>query len=144
MSPEQRQRVVEETLRWERTPYHHRACVRGVGADCAMMPLGVYKAVGLVPLDAQPEPYSLQWHLHRGEERYLNFVERYATPVAVPLPGDLVVFKMARLYAHGAIVLAWPEVMHAHLPSGVVERASVEHGVLQGRAFKAYTLGEVA
>jgi cell wall-associated NlpC family hydrolase len=60
-----RQDVVREALGWEGTPYHHRARLRGVGVDCAMLPAMVYEAVGLIPR-VEPD-YSPQWMLHRDE-----------------------------------------------------------------------------
>ena len=34
-------------------------------------------------------------------------------PERMPLAGDFVMFKIGHLFAHGAIVVAWPTVIHA-------------------------------
>ena len=82
--------------------------------DCAQFPLAVYSACGLIePFD--PGDYPPDWHLHRSEERYLNQVRARARQKEgdAPLPGDFVVFRVGRCFAHGAIVVAWPRIIHA-------------------------------
>ena len=114
-----RKRVVEEALTWLKTPYHSNAMVKGVGVDCATLLVGVYGAVGLLPEGFDPRPYPTQWHLHQNEERYMNIVLRFAHEVAEPSgPGDIVLFKTGRVYAHGGIILDWPNIIHAksHCP----------------------------
>ena len=107
-----RQKIIAEARSWLRTPYHHHGRVRGVGVDCAMLPAEVYAAVGLMePLVV--DVYSPQWHLHRSEEKYLAQVQAHGREVAKPLAGDFVLFKVGRCWAHGAIVLDWPLIIHA-------------------------------
>ena len=113
---EQRQKVVSEAQSWIGTPYVPNAAIKGKrgGVDCARFPLAVYQAVGLVPKDFDPPHYSPQWHIHRSEEKYMETVLRYAKEIAAPpLPGDFVLFKIALAFAHGAIVIKWPHVIHA-------------------------------
>ena len=123
MTPDQRNAVVAEARSWLRTPYHDHGRIKGVGADCALMPLDVYSAalfptLGIVP--PQPPDYVQQWHLHRSEERYLGYVQQLgAVPVEAPQPGDFVLFRIGRVYSHGGIVVAWPWIIHAVNPSGV-------------------------
>jgi hypothetical protein len=59
--------------------------------------------------------YSQQWHLHRGEERYLEMVRTLGGREinTTPLHGDIAVWKIGRAYSHGAIVLLWPCIIHA-------------------------------
>lgn len=121
---EQQAAIVAEAESWLRTPYHHAADVKGVGVDCAMLPVRVFCAIGLVP-HFDPRPYPHDWMLHRSEERYLGWVERFADKVSEPLPGDLVLFRVGRCLAHGGIVVA-PEIMiHADLHAGCVERCDI-------------------
>lgn len=121
MTDDERALVIAEALTWERTPYHSNAAVKGAGADCALMPLAVYKAA-LPRLPKIPVPeYVQQWHLHRGDELYLEYVTALGgVMVDTPRPGDFALFKVARLYSHGAIVLEWPHVIHAVVGSGVI------------------------
>lgn len=116
---EQRAAVVAEARSWLRTPYHHHAAVKGAGVDCALLLIEVYAATGLAPrLDVGD--YPPDWMLHRGEERYLGWVERYAREVAAPLPGDIALFRFGRCFSHAAIVLDDPAILHAYRPAGSV------------------------
>lgn len=119
MTLEQRERVVAEARSWLGTPYHHQGRVKGAGVDCAMLPLLVYQAVGLVPLNAPFDDYPRDWYQHQDGERYLAVVERYADQVTAPRPGDLALFRWGRCVSHGAVVVAWPLVIHAFVKQGV-------------------------
>lgn len=117
---EQREEVVRVAMTWLRTPYHHMGRVKGVGADCATFPAEVYAACGVVapvPIDFYPP----DWHLHRDTERYLNQVLDHATeiPESEAAAGDFVMWRIGRALAHGAIVIAWPRVIHAVVGIGV-------------------------
>ena len=121
---DQRAAVVEEALSWERTPYHHRARVKGVGCDCGQLPCAVYEAAGMIP-PYDPGEYPPDWHLHRGEEAYLEHVERFCLKLESgepPLPGDLALFRYGRAISHGAIILEWPGIIHAYITAGAVMR----------------------
>ena len=88
----ERAAIVAAAREWIGTPYHHMADVKGAGCDCAMLLVRVFCDIGLVePFD--PRPYVKDWHLHRGEERYLDFLLAHAREVASPLPGDVILFK---------------------------------------------------
>ncbi len=117
--------IVAEVESWLGTPYHHAADVKGVGVDCAMLPLSVFKAIGLIPADIDPRPYPHDWMLHRGEERYRAWTERFADPVNAPEPGDLVLFRVGRCLAHGGIVVGPDLMIHADLHAGRVERSEI-------------------
>jgi len=115
-----RQRLVAEAQSWIGTPYISNGLVKGKrgGTDCAMFILGVYQAVGLIPPDFDPRPYPAQWHVHRTEEVYVRHVlgwakEMLGPPGRAPKPGDVVMFKIGHVHAHGAIITEWPNVIHA-------------------------------
>jgi cell wall-associated NlpC family hydrolase len=117
-----RDMVVAEALSWEGTPYHHAGRIKGVGADCAMYPAEVYAAAGMIP-PVVISDYPRDWHQHRNEERYLAMVLDHARELAegeAPLPGDFLLWKIGHCFAHGAIVLEWPAVIHAVAGQGVV------------------------
>jgi cell wall-associated NlpC family hydrolase len=125
----QQHAAVAEARKWleAKTPYRHQADIIGLGTDCAMILVRVYQSAGLLPLDIDPRPYPTDWHLHRSEERYLGWVERFADPVESPQPGDVALFKFGRCLSHGGIVDAVsPEItmIHADLVAGV-ERTEV-------------------
>jgi cell wall-associated NlpC family hydrolase len=134
---EQRALIVRLAEEWIGTPYTTNAMIKGRrgGVDCAMLLLAVYHDAGVVPEMFEPRPYAPDWHLHRGEERYLNTVRQYGHQIfELPKPGDVVMFKVGRLYAHGAIVENWPIVIHAR--SGPVSRDNVEMNNIGKKALK--------
>lgn len=139
MTPEKRQQVTRVALSWIPTPYHHQACVKHAGADCAMFPLAVYKECGMIPQDFQPPEYSMQWHLHHSEEVYLQTIALFVQEkTEAPLPADFVVFKFGRTFSHGAIVIEWPIIIHSYIPHGVQLGDALRDGELIGRYFKIF------
>lgn len=116
--------IVATARGWIGTPYHPCADIRGAGVDCGMLIVRVFVDSGLcAPFD--PRPYPPDWHLHRSEERYLGFVldncrERGADEAAEP--GDVIVFRFGRCWAHGGIVTrgAPLTLVHAFSPAGCV------------------------
>ncbi len=112
---EQRARVVKEAESWLRTPYHPSGRVKGVGVDCAMLLAETYQNCGLVPR-IDPAEYPHDWHLHRGQEKYMDYVLQHATMIAAPGgPGDGVLFRFGRCFSHGGIIVKWPRIIHAFL-----------------------------
>lgn len=123
--------VVQEALTWLKTPYHHQGRLLGIGVDCGMFLLEVFEKTGHIPF-IDPRPYPPDWHLHQSEQKYLGWVEKYAHRVGTPLPGDLVLYRYGRCLSHGAIVTAWPEVIHSYLGIGVT-RSGAEEAPLEAR-----------
>ena len=121
MTQARREAVVAEAVSWLGTPYHHQACVKGVGADCAQMPLAVYIAAGLIPR-TEVGDYSPQWFLHRSAELYLAWVQRFAREIGAAKigPGDFAVWRFGRTFSHGAVIIDWPRVIHASAPDACV------------------------
>ena len=116
----QRQRVVAEAETWLRTPYHHMGRIKGGGIDCLTLLAEVYEAAGVIPHVDVPF-YPPDWNLHRDTERYLRGLMRYARGIGgPPQGGDVAVFKFGRCFAHGAIVVSWPRLIHAWCDAGVV------------------------
>ena len=113
---EERAKVVAEAMTWIGTPYISNAMIKGRrgGTDCAMLLVGVYSNVGLLEKDFDPRPYPAEWHVHRNEEVYMNYMLRFVKEIeGLPLPGDVAMFQIGKLFAHGAIVVDWPLVVHA-------------------------------
>jgi len=136
----QRAAVVAEARTWLNTPYHHRGAIKGVGVDCAMLLIEVYRACGLIPA-IDPGHYPPDWMMHRSEERYLGIVEQHATRIdGVPLPGDAAVYQVGRCFSHGAIVIDWPLIVHAYLPQRVVALGDGSSGDLGRRPRYLYRL----
>ena len=130
---EGRAAVVQEALSWQGTPYHHAARIKGAGVDCGQILAAVFEAAGLVP-HIEPDEYPGDWCCHRGEERYLGHVEQYAHRIeGPPLPGDIVLYQWGRCISHGAIVVAWPQVIHAYVRQGVILDDAVANSALASR-----------
>lgn len=147
LSAEKRAEIVRAAKDWLGTPYHHHARIKHGGVDCAMFPLAVYQECGVLPPDFTPPDYSMQWHLHRSEELYLQTIEPFVkdkTGMAVwsnpPLPADFVVFKFGRAFSHGAIVIDWPIIIHSYIPHGVLLGDALRDGELLGREKKFFEL----
>lgn len=117
----QRSAVVAEALSWRGTPYHHMGRVKGAGVDCAMFPAEVYHAAMPDQVPAiTPDYYPMDWAQHRDFERYEEMVLRYARRFdGPPASGDLVLWRYGRTLSHGAIVVAWPRIIHSANGIGV-------------------------
>jgi cell wall-associated NlpC family hydrolase len=143
MTDPRRAAVVAEAATWLRTPYHHMGRAKGSGTDCLMLLAEVYEAADVIPHVEVPF-YPPDWHLHRGVERYIEGLTRYAREIAngaddpSPQPGDAVLFKFGRCFAHGAIVVAWPRLIHAWHNAGVVY-ADAGQGQLAGRMVRFFS-----
>ncbi|HLG86264.1 MAG TPA: NlpC/P60 family protein [Alphaproteobacteria bacterium] len=136
---EGRMAVVRAARSWIGTPYHHAARVKGVGVDCAMLLAAAYEEAGLVSPIAF-ERYSPGWMLHRDAERLLAVIETRTWPAQEPgAPGDLLVYRFGRAFAHGAIVVEWPVIIHAVQRAGVI-LDKVDGAQLRGRERKLFSL----
>lgn len=148
---EQRLRVRDEARRWIATPYHHRASLLGVGVDCARLLLEVFAGAELIDV-FEPGSYSCDWHLHRGEEKYLEVIERYAKqidPNETPIEerakdfraetGDILMWRVGRTFSHSAIITEWPFIIHAYLPSSIVEEVDVRGTPMSHRPVRVYS-----
>lgn len=113
--------VVREALTWVGTPFVDCADVKGPNGavDCAMLLTRSFVDTGTVP-PFDPRPYSPRWLCHRNEEL---FVKQLLDLGAVefpgpPLLGDIVVWRFARTFSHGALVINADEVVHAYAADG--------------------------
>jgi len=138
MSNIERHKVVAEARTWLSTPYHPHGRIKGAGVDCAMLPAEVYHACGLIP-EVDPGHYPIDWHLHRGEERYMSTVLDHAEETKDRQTGNFVLFKWGRCFAHGAIIVKWPIIIHAFTGIGVLEQDATK-GRFEDREHKVYTL----
>ncbi len=134
-----RKSVVQEALSWVGTPYHHHGRVKGVGVDCAQILLAVYcDALALAPA-MDVGHYSTQWHLHRGEEVYLSWLEKAgAKQVQAPAPGDIAMFRFGRTYSHSAICVG-DFFVHAYVNLGVIQ-SRLDEEPLVGRPLQFWSL----
>jgi cell wall-associated NlpC family hydrolase len=150
LTPEQRLAVVAEARAWveAHTPYIPHAKKKGLGCDCATFILCVYRDLNLVP-EIELGNYSIQAHLHSATTEYEETILQYAEEIqeAEAEPGDLVLWKVARAYAHGGIVVNFPTVIHSMQKHGVVYSDANVDAFLKGRPrrfFRRKPLSEVA
>lgn len=135
---EERLAIVEEARSWLGTPFHHHARVKGAGVDCINFPAAVYSAVLGQPFDVhstwkrvtgEQESYPVQWFMHQEKLRdaYLDgLIAQGLVEISGPRkesephnpeafleaalgPGDLVVAKLGRAFAHSGIIARWPD-----------------------------------
>jgi len=137
---ELRDAIVREAETWLRTPYHHRGAIKGAGVDCAQILIEVYSAVGLAD---KPDVgyYPSDWMLHRSEERYLGWLEKYCVEVDAPLRGDIAMFKFGRCFSHSGIIVDYPRFIHAQREDGCCY-ADADNGDLASREVRFYSLVE--
>jgi cell wall-associated NlpC family hydrolase len=122
-----RQKIIIEAESWCGTPYTHRQSCKYAGADCVGFPVGVCKAVGLVPPDLVIPYYSSQWHLHQKKELLVETALQLGCkekPFEELLPGDFFLMKIGHVCSHTGIYLLDNYMIHAvcSFPSQVVRR----------------------
>lgn len=117
-----REAVIAEAKTWMATPYHSGAKVKGVGVDCGQLLIGAFENAGVINKgECNPGTYSPEWHLHRSEELYRQWIQKYCDVIKEePLPGDIAVFRFGRCDSHAGIVVKWPVIIHAYIGMGVV------------------------
>ncbi len=108
---------INEGMSWIGTPFLDCADIKGPkgAVDCAMMMVRSAVDSGLIP-PFDPRPYSPRWHLHRGEEKFVNWLtENFgAREIEAPKPGDIAVWLFGRTFSHGGILINSAEVVHAY------------------------------
>ena len=149
-SAEERDLVVAEARTWLGTPYGHNAAIKGGGVDCGRLIIETFVKVGLAA-PVETGYYTHDWHLHRDEEKYLSFVETYMTRIDkeetsfqeregfLPLPGDLLVWRVGRTFSHGALVTKWPNIIHSYYPSRMVEEVELPNSPMAFRLMRQYS-----
>ncbi len=139
-----RDKIVTEARSWLLTPYAHAGRIKGAGVDCATLLVEVYGAVGAIP-PLEIASYPPDWHLHRGEERYLDLVLTHAREIdkAETQPGDVALFKFGRAFAHGSIIMppGWPHIIHAYKEAGCVIADHGDGGRLGEREVRFFAVG---
>jgi len=111
-----RESVIAEAESWIGTPFvpEARACIKGVGTDCGRLLVGVYRDVGVKTPTLESLPnFGRGWFLHKAGDDYLTIVSQFAREVPGPQPGDIVMYKLGRQWAHAGIIIAWPKIVHA-------------------------------
>lgn len=145
--------LIASARSWLGTPYHHRARLKGSGVDCGQLVIAAHVEAGLVA-DFETGFYTTDWHLHRFEDRYIEFVERYLRrfdndersidrrlledPSYAAPDASVVVFRVGRTFSHGGIVTRWPFFIHAYQPSAIVEEVDLFNTPMAQRPMRVY------
>jgi cell wall-associated NlpC family hydrolase len=131
----ERAAVIAEAMTWRNTRFSHRSSVkiqsaenRG-GVDCAQFIRCVFAACGVIP-DFDPPVYPSQWHLHRSEEWYLEWIEKFAVETMVLRPATVAIWKFGRCFSHAGILVDAENVIHAFEPTGYVAVDPIRMGAL--------------
>ena len=142
-----RKALIEEALSWIGTPFCDCGDVKGPkgAVDCAMLMTRCAVDTGLVP-PFDPRPYPPRWHVHRDEERFLDWLtkELGASETDSPTVGDIAVWKFGRTFSHGGILISSAEVVHAYAANRMVIRTRRDEPYLsQVAVFSTVTPREV-
>lgn len=150
-----RSRLIECAWKWRKTPYHDHAGVIGCGCDCAYLLLRPAQEVGIVPMDFVVPDYSpQQWlnskcqtdrfKLRFEDTTFLDIVKRLTKREireSEVKTADVVIYKVAASWTHGAWVLDWPNnVLHAIKGLGVVSTHGTNEGFLQRRERRFFSI----
>lgn len=137
---EQREAVIVAARSWLGTPFHDDAEVKGAGIDCAHFLAVCFAEAGLIP-PQKIAPYNPTWFLHSDVPIFENYVKRFSHQIeGPPKRADIVLYKLGRLYAHGAIVIDWPTtIIHSFKLFGFVAETSSDEGDLRTRARRFYS-----
>lgn len=137
-----RGRVIEIAREWVGTPFHDQQGLKGVGVDCAHLLAEVAIEAGIVE-SFTIEIYSHQFMLHSNDEKFIGYVERFAHEIeeADVQPADIVLYRVGRSFAHGAIIVEWPhKIIHAFKTFRCVAETEGFAADLMGRKTKFYSL----
>jgi cell wall-associated NlpC family hydrolase len=125
LTTEQRDVIVKEAQSWIGTRYVGWSAIKGPrgGVDCGQLLYAVLRDTGHVPANVKlPTDYSLQISQHQASTAYIDIVRTYMreVPESEVLPGDVVIYKLGKAFAHGAFIIKWPDmVLHAIAHNGV-------------------------
>ena len=113
--------IAKAAFGWLGTPHVNNAKVKGKGVDCGMLLIAaVEDAKGIEKDSVKIKPYSNEWHLHRDEEWFKAYVEKYCDKVDDLQVGDFLMYQYGRCISHGAIYIGNDTVIHAVVGRGVI------------------------
>jgi cell wall-associated NlpC family hydrolase len=116
--------IISEAESWIGTPYHPHGRLKGVGVDCAMLIAEVFECAGVVP-HVDPGFYPPQFGMHRSEEQFASWVERYGRQTKGPSPGGVVLLRYGRCFSHGGIVVKDNMFIHAVIKANMVIKSGL-------------------
>ena len=109
---EQREHVAQVAMSYRGTPYHSHGRRKGIGVDCLTLLACVFEEAGLIREVKIPH-YAPDFFKHQGAELYLNGLLEHTEETDELLPGNIILWKFGRCFSHAAIIVRWPQVVHA-------------------------------
>jgi cell wall-associated NlpC family hydrolase len=140
---EARAAFIAEAMTWIGTPFLNCADVKGPngGVDCAMLLVRAAAVAGRIDPAFDPRPYSPDWMKHRSEERFLDILTQLgAVEVESPKVGDILVYQVARTFAHGAILINERQVVHAYAAARCVLVSDLTEPLLRHHPARGLTI----
>ncbi len=110
---QQRALIVKEALSWIGTPYRQWGNSKGASIDCAMLLVRCWVDAGIFE-SFDPRPYPVDWHLHKKEERYLDWMNSLAIETDERRAGNIVLFRFGRCFSHAGILTSPTKIVHAY------------------------------
>lgn len=115
--------IVEEARTWLGTPFLPHAQVKGSGVDCAHLAKAIYSVVNEKAAGVRLPRYTMDGGDHLAEPYIEKFIHEagFVKCDGVPLPGDLVTFKLGRISYHMGVMVTDLTFIHAIRGFGVIE-----------------------
>ena len=146
---EERALICSIAKTWLHTPFRDQGKVKGSNGcvDCAMLLVATFQEAGLLDSSYDPRPYPPQFHLHKGEERFLAQIQRIIEMRGrgreverEPVPGDVLVYRVGRCFSHGGIAI---ESSRSSSPSVAHEGSRLLHAYYKTGQVSISGLNEV-
>lgn len=101
---ELRQAVVNEAKKFLGAKYHINGMLDYQACDCHTILIMVYSNVGLINR-FEPEFYRPDFSFNSTEQTYLKGIQKFGKETKDKNPGDVILYKYAKLIDHSAIVI---------------------------------------
>ncbi len=142
MRNQERTAIAKAAYSWLNTPFLDCQRLKGIGVDCANLPVAVLKeAIGL---EVKLPVYSPQVYLHKlGDSTFLDTIMSCCREIEeeIVAMGDFVLYRVAKSYTHGGIVISWPDqVIHPLRNRGVIISHGLNEGFLKNRPHRFFTV----
>lgn len=122
-SREAQARLIIAAGKWEGTPFHPHAAVKGVGVDCVWLAAELYIECGVLTR-FDPPKYTMDGGQHNGLSQVCDFLDRSPAfclawtafnncPPELE-PGDLLCFRMGRVIHHVGVMVTDREFIHVY------------------------------
>lgn len=99
-----RQNIVDIAKKYIGAKYHVNGMLPYKATDCHTILIMTYAEARLIKL-FQPEFYRPDFSFNSFKETYLEGIKKYGVEVQEKKPGDIILFKYARVIDHAAIVI---------------------------------------